>query len=115
MVLLFTAISQNAPKHFGNARFVRNLFEAAVANQASRLAASGDFSATAMSRLDAPDLRTEVEPQIEKLRSTLKRFQINCSACGAIYLWNGEYALAEAECAMCKKTFNTEFGYAAFS
>lgn len=111
LVLLFTTILRNKPQHFGNARFVRNLFEACVTAQASRLASANDFSPEALSLLDAPDLPNEWSDEVGDAQRTLKHFQVDCGKCGAVYQWDGTLNMMEAECATCKSTFNAEFGY----
>jgi hypothetical protein len=50
-------------KNFGNARFVRNLFETTITNQAFRLSESGDFSISAMSKLELADLSAALPGQ----------------------------------------------------
>jgi stage V sporulation protein K len=110
LVLLFFSIEQNRPTHFGNARFVRNLFEATVNAQATRLAQIGDFSATSMSILDASDLRTDWEPEIERLRPSVTQFIVRCGHCGSPYLWSGNLDFSSAECASCSRIFDAEFG-----
>jgi SpoVK/Ycf46/Vps4 family AAA+-type ATPase len=114
LVLYFTAICYQKPLHFSNARFVRNLFEAAIANQASRLASTGDFTPESMSLLDAVDLPADAGVTIEQIQSLVETFQVNCDHCGTLYLWNGTLDFAETQCASCRKNFNTEFGYAVF-
>jgi stage V sporulation protein K len=114
LVLYFTAICHQKPLHFGNARFVRNRFESAVANQASRLASTGDFTPESMSLLDAVDLAADAGVTIEKIQPLVETFQVSCDHCGTLYLWNGTLDFAETQCAECKKSFNTEFGYPVF-
>jgi SpoVK/Ycf46/Vps4 family AAA+-type ATPase len=111
LVLLFTAILRGKPEHFGNARFVRNLFEACVTAQASRLAATNDFSPEALSLLDSPDLPNDCADKVAEIQRTLKHFQLDCGKCGAVYQWDGTLNMVEAECASCKSTFNADFGY----
>jgi SpoVK/Ycf46/Vps4 family AAA+-type ATPase len=47
----------NKDKNFGNARFVRNIFEKSIANQASRLAAQANISKTDLQTLTAEDIK----------------------------------------------------------
>ena len=54
--LYFDALYQNRGRHFGNARLVRNSFEAALNQQATRLAKAGTFSPDVLSLLEAEDL-----------------------------------------------------------
>lgn len=46
----------NKEKGFGNARFVRNLFEKTIENQANRLSKVGDLTKETLSRIEAEDL-----------------------------------------------------------
>ncbi len=111
LVLLFTLIAENPPEHFGNARFVRNLYEAAVNAQASRLSRTGDFSVESMSCLDAADLQTDREPQITGLSAFLAGFGVRCGVCNATYSWSGSVELGEARCPACDSPFDAEFGF----
>lgn len=54
------AVVKNKPKDFGNARFIRNLFERAIENQANRLAFVMDISIDQLSTLDIDDIRDEI-------------------------------------------------------
>ena len=48
--------AQPRDRGFGNARLVRNLFEAAVARQATRVVELGDVSDEQLVALEAPDI-----------------------------------------------------------
>lgn len=50
--------------HFGNAREMRNLFEAAVRNQSSRLVAGGKFGRDDLITLQVADLPDEIGPDL---------------------------------------------------
>jgi len=52
----FDRLYENRGRHFGNARLVRNIFEAALSRQATRLCSAGTFSPQALSRLEPEDL-----------------------------------------------------------
>src|SRR3989440_3079913 len=54
----FHYLSAHPGPHFGNARLVRNCFEAVINAQASRLSARPDIDAQALSSLEAEDLRS---------------------------------------------------------
>ena len=47
--------------NFGNARYVRNVFEKAIQEQANRLAGRRNLTATQLSTLEASDLRKAFE------------------------------------------------------
>jgi SpoVK/Ycf46/Vps4 family AAA+-type ATPase len=51
----FVDIVNNKPKDFGNARFVRNLFERAVQNQANRLAKEGNLTRDMLKEIKVED------------------------------------------------------------
>jgi hypothetical protein len=51
-------------EQFGNAREMRNLFEAAVRNQSTRLVASGRYDREALISLLPEDLPANMEPGI---------------------------------------------------
>jgi Cdc6-like AAA superfamily ATPase len=51
----FVDILNNKPKDFGNARFVRNLFERAVQNQANRLAKEGNLTRDMLKEIKVED------------------------------------------------------------
>lgn len=50
-----TEVVNNKPKDFGNARFVRNLFERAVQNQANRLAKEGNLTREMLKEIKSVD------------------------------------------------------------
>jgi len=54
--LYFDALYENRGRRFGNARLVRNTFEAALNRQATRISKTGSFSPDALSLLEAEDL-----------------------------------------------------------
>ena len=47
----------NKNKGFGNARFVRNLFEKTIENQANRLSKTENLTKETLSRIEAEDLK----------------------------------------------------------
>lgn len=51
----FTQIVSNKPKDFGNARFIRNLFERTVQNQANRLAKESNLTRDMLTEITAED------------------------------------------------------------
>lgn len=51
---------QNRDRHFGNARYVRNLFEKILENQAMRLAATGSSDRESLQKITASDITQSV-------------------------------------------------------
>lgn len=54
---VIASVEANKDKNFGNARFVRNLFEKTLENQATRLASSGDMSTEALQIILPQDIQ----------------------------------------------------------
>ena len=54
---VFEEAVANKDNHFGNGRFVRNLFEKVVERQANRLSSEADVSAETLATIKAADLQ----------------------------------------------------------
>jgi hypothetical protein len=106
----FQFLWENRGEHFGNARLVRNCFEAVISAQANRLANSAKVDALALTRLEAEDLATPSDPAREKYRASRKTYVVLCDACGETYSWAPEMDLRDAICTKCGKTYDAEFG-----
>ncbi|MCI0534054.1 MAG: AAA family ATPase [Verrucomicrobiales bacterium] len=106
----FTWLHHQRDEKFGNARLVRNCFEAAINAQASRLATSGTFDTQALTALREEDLITLAQPGLEDYRKSRKGYLVKCAHCGAVYSWSPELQIIEAICTRCGKTYNCEFG-----
>jgi hypothetical protein len=106
----FHHLSQNRDEHFGNARLVRNCFEAVISAQANRLANSEKVDATALARLEAEDLDTPSDSLRENYRKSAKGYLVECEHCGETYSWTPEMDLRDALCTKCGKTYDAEFG-----
>ena len=97
-------------EHFGNARLVRNCFEAVITAQANRLAHDPAADAAALARLEAEDLVTPSDEAREKYRRSGKGYLIRCDHCGETYSWLPDMDLREGLCTKCGKTYDCEFG-----
>lgn len=106
----FEFLWENRSEHFGNARLVRNCFEAVIAAQANRLAACDTVDAVALTRLEAADLVTPSDEAREKYRASGKPYVVQCDACGEVYSWAPAMDLRDAVCTKCGKTYDAEFG-----
>jgi hypothetical protein len=106
----FTHLYQQRTEHFGNARLVRNCFEAVINAQATRLASSGTFDAKALSVLEEQDLVTPAQALIEQYRKSKKGYVVKCPGCGHVYSWSPELQIIDAICTKCNQTYNCEFG-----
>lgn len=106
----FTYLRERADEQFGNARLVRNCFEAAINAQAMRLAASGDFSPAALSNLAEEDLNSPAQEQLQAYRAAGKYYEVKCPNCGTVYTWSPDLKLKEGVCTNCGKQYSCEFG-----
>jgi len=106
----FQYLWQNRDEHFGNARLVRNCFEAVISAQANRLANSDTVDAVALARLEAEDLVTESDAARENYRKSGKSYFVECDHCHETYSWTLEMDLRDALCTKCGKTYDAEFG-----
>jgi len=97
-------------ENFGNARLVRNCFEAVINGQASRLAASGMFDTRALTMLEVLDLNTPAQNSLEAYRTSKKGYVVKCPGCGQVYSWSPDLDIVDAVCTKCGKTYNCEFG-----
>ncbi len=96
--------------HFGNARLVRNTFEAVVSAQASRLSGKATPDADELVLLIEADLETPAQTQLEDSRRSKRAYRVKCAHCGEVYSWTPELTLITAECTKCHQPYNCEFG-----
>jgi hypothetical protein len=97
-------------EHFGNARLVRNCFEAVIVAQANRLASTGRMEPENLSRLEPEDLASEAGVALEEYRRAGKRYIVRCEHCQEVYAWEAEMNLRTGLCMKCNKTYDAEFG-----
>ncbi len=106
----FHYLHRHRDDHFGNARLVRNCFEAAITAQANRLASRTEIDPAALSTLEADDLESLAETSLTAYRAAGRAYTVACPHCGEIYSWNPDLDLLEAECTRCHKIYSCEFG-----
>ncbi len=97
-------------ENFGNARLVRNCFEAAINAQASRLAARGAFDSKALTILEAGDLATPAQAAFEEYRQSKRGYVVKCPSCNQAYSWSPQLDIIDAICTKCGQTYNCQFG-----
>ena len=96
-------------ENFGNARLVRNCFEAVINAQATRLAA-GEIDVRDLSRLEASDLDTPSDGARTAFQQSGRGYTVRCGHCGQDYSWSPGLDLREAQCTQCGKAYDCEFG-----
>ena len=105
----FNLIFNERAENFGNARLVRNCFEAATNAQADRLAREANFDPSALSRLSEDDLETPAERPLSDHRRNRKPYFVKCLHCGTNYSWTPELEFVEASCTKCGKVYSSEY------
>ncbi len=86
-LILFTAAHRRRDERFGNARFVRNVYERAVSLHSDRLARTeGDLDKAALTTLDGQDIPFEMLPDLEGQTVDLSdsRWEAQCPGCGKV-------------------------------
>ena len=94
----------------GNARDARNLFEASLTRQATRISTGHDFSPSSLSFLKRDDLVTPYEREIRMRRKAGIAFIVKCPACDFVYSWDANSVGNKAQCSECNALFDTDFG-----
>lgn len=106
----FTWLHANRDENFGNARLVRNTFEAVINAQATRLAIAAQVDAAALSALQADDLDTPSEPSRREHVRSGRGYLVKCEHCNHAYSWTPDMEILEGQCTECGKNYNAEFG-----
>jgi SpoVK/Ycf46/Vps4 family AAA+-type ATPase len=106
----FQCLHANRSEHFGNARLVRNCFEAVVNAQATRLAAETEIDAAALTRLEGKDLSSPAEAALDAWRTAGKHYIVRCPDCGKIYSWAPDLEIQTGQCEGCGSIYDCEFG-----
>ncbi|HMO64647.1 MAG TPA: hypothetical protein PKE47_05395, partial [Verrucomicrobiota bacterium] len=97
-------------RHFGNARLARNLFEAAVGEQASRLVDLPQPTPEQLTLLLAGDLRLAADVENALPDVAPGGWVVKCPKCGVPYAWSADLTLSEGQCTQCGTMYNCEFG-----
>lgn len=106
----FTWLHANRDENFGNARLVRNTFEAVINSQATRLAMAAHVDAAALSALQGDDLDTPSDPSRREHVRSGTGYLVKCEHCNHAYSWTPEMDIIEGQCTECGKNYNAEFG-----
>ncbi len=106
----FTQLHRKRGDNFGNARLVRNCFEAVINAQATRLAHLDQIDSTALTLLEEADLVTPAQAALAEYRQRRLPYEVRCPHCGAVYSWSPQLEIVDAICTRCQQTYNCEFG-----
>ncbi len=106
----FHFYSIDRSEHFGNARLVRNCFEAVINAQASRLAMIEDVQNQNLMMLEAQDLVSPAEKDWLEYQRSRRGYVVRCPHCGKTYSWSADLEIVDADCVQCQKVYSCEFG-----
>jgi len=106
----FHHLSLERSENFGNARLVRNCFEAVINVQATRLAVQEQIDSRELTLLEAKDLDSPSDAFREEYRRSGKSYCVRCEQCGQVYSWTPSLEIIDAQCTKCGKAYNCEFG-----
>ena len=112
LLAYFCARHRERDARFGNARLVRNRFEQLVAAQASRLVSGPPPDARELSNLLPEDLVWPPELADSLPPPHLRRYQVTCPQCAAVYAWTPDLELPDdrAQCTRCATVYDASFG-----
>ena len=109
ILIHFTLAYRDREEHFGNAREVRNLFEATITRQANRLSYAGDFSPEALCSLTSADFDSAYDTDIQSVIEGDVSYICRCPSCRRKYTWDSASEVRRAQCE-CGTLFDAEFG-----
>lgn len=110
LISYFHALHRRRDAHFGNARLVRNGFEAMVTAQASRLVNGPAPDSDALTLLVAADLDWPPDLEDPLPPAARRRYQVRCPNCGEVYTWSPSLDLLDAQCTRCQAIYDASFG-----
>ncbi len=106
----FHFLHSQRTENFGNARLVRNTFEATITAQATRLAGLALVDTAALGTLEAADLKTPADAARRDYLAAGRGYLIRCPHCAENYSWSKDLNLREAACGKCGRHYDAEFG-----
>lgn len=110
LIAFFHAHHARRDGHFGNARLVRNCFEAMITAQASRLVNGPPPDAATLTLLVAADLEWPAGLVDVLVAPAQRQYRVVCPGCGETYKWALDLELVEAQCAKCQAIYDASFG-----
>ena len=104
--LLFVAARSRRDETFGNARFVRNVYEMAVSKHSTRIAKMATVTREALSELNGADVPHEILRWFDPsgIDVTESRWQFKCPGCGVVSVGKPKL-LGKTVLCKCGKTF----------
>ena len=104
--LLFVAARSRRDETFGNARFVRNVYEMAVSKHSTRIAKMTTVTRETLSELNGADIPHEILPWFNPsaINITESRWQFKCPGCGVVSVGKPKL-LGKSVLCKCGQTF----------
>ncbi|MAR09211.1 MAG: AAA family ATPase [Blastopirellula sp.] len=103
---------QRRDEHFGNGRFVRNLFENSIRNLANRVAGVVPISKELLTTFESEDIDTAAVPARywERVRAEETRFAVQCVGCENSSVIPADYLGRVVRCSKCDQRFVASWG-----
>ena len=98
--LLFVAARSRRDETFGNARFVRNVYEMTVSKHSSRIARMADVNREVLSELNGADIPYEILSWFDPsgIDVTASRWQFKCPGCGVVSIGKAKLLGKTVQC-----------------
>lgn len=99
-------------EHFGNGRFVRNIFENSIRNLANRIAGVAPITKELLTTFEAEDIDVDSVPTKywEKVCPQSSRFSVRCAGCGTASVIPADYLGRKVQCNKCEHQFVAAWG-----
>ena len=111
--ILFSIAHSQKDEHFGNARFVRNVYESTTMKQSARLAAEQEITKQALATLERADIPFDMIPDFDakNLNFSESRWQAVCPGCQAQIKARLEFVARQVRCKKCDRSFEFPWWY----
>jgi len=111
--ILFSVAHRQKDEHFGNARFVRNVYESTTMKQSARLAADAEITKQALATLERIDIPFDMIPGFDgtKLDFSESRWRAVCPGCHTQIKARLEFIAHQVRCKKCDRLFTFPWWY----
>ena len=105
--ILFSIAHSQKDEHFGNARFVRNVYESTTMKQSARLAAESEITRESLATLEQIDIPFDMVPGFDakNLDFSESRWRAVCPGCQTQIKARLEFVARQVRCKKCDRSF----------
>jgi len=111
--ILFSMAHRQKDEHFGNARFVRNVYESTTMRQSARLATEPEITKHALAMLERIDIPFDMIPDFDStnLDFSESRWRAVCPGCQTQIKARLEFVARQVRCKKCDRSFEFPWWY----